>query len=390
MVPDHGKKNCRRPRAIVAHPIWGRGGAEAAAMWVLVALVEDFDVTVYTAGGFDLAALNELAGTDLQEGRIVLSRWVSKPLLPIGALSAGAFLRSLWKVGRDYDLRVSAATPLPWGRPAVHFISSVLWNDRLAAKASRVQPLDVSIRTRLSQCLIKLCSGWKARISPADVLIANSQWTRRQCIELSSKPIHVVHPVVPSLPPGRSWNHREQAVLVFGRVSPEKRVESCIRIVEMARSWGFPGHLVIAGPAGEARYVDEIETLCRARSDWITRVPGLFGADKLDLLGRVKYGLSACSVEAFGIATAEMAASGIVVIVPEGTGQSDIIVDPIQTYRTEVEAASHLLTLARDGTQQIRLHKSAYAGAGRYSSARFINQVRAIFGDALNQSAKST
>lgn len=380
----------RRPRAVVAHPFWGRGGAEASAMWTLSALVEDFDVTVYTRGGFDIGDLNRLARTDLRTDRIGLRRAPEKLALPVGALAAGAFLRSLSRIGAEFDLRVSASGILPWGRPAIHFISSIQWNDRLVAGLAGPSTRRPNLRTRLSKALIDFSSWHRRGPGAGDVFVANSDWTRRQCGSVIPGSIHLIHPVIPDLPAGRPWVEREDSVLVFGRISPEKRIESCITILETARARGAPLRLVIAGPPGEDAYFTQIASLCQARRHWIELLPAQSGNEKTDLLGKVRYGLSACRIEAFGIATGEMAASGIVVIVPDGTGQCEIITDPSQKYRTEDEAALCLLALVHDPVLQFRKHEAARLTAEYFSAPRFMESVRHLCRDMLDRSGKAT
>lgn len=348
-------------------------------MWIITALVEDFDVTVYTRGGFDLATLNELAGTRLATSSFTLRLAAVETRLRIGAIAAGAFVRSLAQAGTGFDLRVTASGAWPWGSRALHFLSSVDWNPVLAGRIPGT-PV-VSLRGRLSRVLLALASGPR-RSFDGHFFVANSEWLRRQSAPYCPGEMRVIHPVVPEKPAGRDWQTRENIVLVFGRISPEKRIESCIRIVETARARGFAGHLVIAGPDGEARYANQIRGMAASR-DWIEMRPGLSRSDKEDLLGRVKYGLNACCIEAFGISTGEMAASGAIVLVPAGTGQDEIVTNPAQRYETEEDAAARLVQLGRNPGLQARLHAEALADRTRFTPERFVAAVRATARDVL-------
>jgi glycosyltransferase involved in cell wall biosynthesis len=369
-----------RPRAIVAHGIWGRGGAEAAAMWILAALAEDFEVTVHTRGGFDLAALNDLAGTRLPPGALTLRMAGVEGPLPIGALAAGRFLRSLRDAGSGFDLCVSASGILPWGRPALHVLSSVDCDPRIAADHwQRGRP---SMKARLSGLIQRVAAGGPP-VGGTGLFVANSEWLAGICAPACSGPVEVIHPAVVAPPPGAPWDARDDAVLVFGRLAPEKRVETCIRIVERARASGFGGGLLIAGPEGTADYAARIRALAQGR-DWITLLPSQTGTDRDALLGRVRYGLNACANEAFGISTAEMAAAGAIVLVPQGTGQGEIVPDPFQHYRSEEEAAAKLVALGRDGALQRRLHADALARRDRFGPDRFVTELRRAAQRALS------
>lgn len=372
-----------RPTAVVAHQTWGRGGAEGAAMWIIETLARDFDVTVYTQGGFVLDELNALAGTTLPTSAVTLHPADVAPHLPIGALAAGAFIRSLSEVGAGFDLCVTASGVLPWGRPALHFMSSVEWNPRLAAQIDPGRK--EQLRTRLSRWLVELSSGPAHDLSQ-DLFVANSTWLKRQCEPVCPGSIEVIHPVVPFVPDGAPWAEREEAVLVFGRISPEKRIEDAIRIVERARAFGFGGRLVIAGPDGTADYSAHIRDLA-ARHDWIEMLPSLVGEDKARLLGRMKFGLNTCRIEAFGISTGEMVASGIITLVPQNTGQSDIVSDPAQQFASVEDAAGCLIALSRSPELQTRLHTHAYEMRDTFAPDQFqkaVGRLTRKMADATN------
>ncbi|MGO9173862.1 MAG: glycosyltransferase family 4 protein [Rhodomicrobium sp.] len=368
-----------RPKAVVAHPIWGRGGAEAAAMWIIEALSQDFDVTVYTRGGFDPEELNRLAGTALSGDRcrIVIANQANA--WPVGTMAHASLLHSLRCVGAKFDLRVTASGVMRWGRPAMHFISSVIWNDTLAERFDAPNSLSrMSVARRAAWRVASWSSGERARSLNGDCFIANSRWTAQEAAPFCPGPIHVVPPAVPLPKSGPPWESREEGVLVFGRVSPEKRIETCIHIMERVRAEGRAIKLCIAGPDAETAYANRINSLCRERSHWIQRLPLVLGPEKQRLLGRFRYGLSACEIEAFGIATAEMAASGMLVIVPEGGGQREIIQDPLQRFTSVQDASDRLLSILRDSDLQKRLRDAANGTRKRFGPEQFIEAVRAL------------
>lgn len=370
-----------KPKAIVAHPIWGRGGAESAAMWIIAALQRDFRVTVYTRGGFDLTALNALAGTAIAPASLHLRHAKAAHALPLGALAHGAYLRSLHRVGADYALRVTASGVMHWGHPAVHFLSSATWNAPLAERFGVAPTQRKGHRARAALYRLgETLSGRRHRPLDSDIFIANSDWTARQSAPFCAAPIPVIAPAVPLPPRIPAWEARETGILVLGRISPEKRIETCIDIVERVRAAGWPLHLCLAGPDGEADYAQAIATLCAPRADWITRVPLVTGAAKQALLHRYRYGLSACDTEAFGIATAEMAASGMIVLAPAQGGQREILTDPRHLYRHAGDAAQRMTALLGDDALQKELHAHAIAAGDRFAPAQFMDAVRAAIG----------
>jgi glycosyltransferase involved in cell wall biosynthesis len=347
-------------------------------MWIIAALSERFKVTVYTRGGFDLEELNRLAGTEVVARSLTIRMANVEDRMPIGAFAAGRFQRSLYRVGDAYDLRVSLSGILPWGRPALHFLSSIDCDPELAAKMwhDGCQPLKVIV-SRLVQ---RIAAG--PTRSASGLFVANSQWLKAHCSKACAGTVEVIHPPVATTPSGLPWEHRDETVLVFGRISPEKRVETCIRIVDQARAAGFGGRMVIAGPNGPPDYTRKIRAMAAER-DWVTILPGQMGADRDALLGRVRYGLNACLYEAFGISTAEIAGAGAIVLVPQNTGQSEIITDPIQHFSNESEAAERLVALGRDQELRLRLQADALSTSDKFAPARFMISVQKVAQRAL-------
>lgn len=350
----------QKPRAVLAHAIWGRGGAEAVAAWALVALRERFDLTLVTRGGFDCDALNALAGTDLSPGDL---RVLTLPAQSrIGTFEAARFNRALAALGRDYDLRVSLSGVRRWNAPALHLLSARDWHPALAGQTGP--------RAKL---LRRVIDGPALHPRPDDTVIANSRWLAAASAPLCPGRVRVIPPPVAlaaasdSLP---DWAARREDVLIFGRIAPEKRIERAIDIVARARAQGFRGRLVIAGPDGPPEYMARIHALIAAQR-WIERLPPQSGAAKTALLGSLRYGLNCCEVEAFGIATAEMAASGMIPLVPRGTGQDEIVSAPDCRFSDEAEAARRLLSLSRDADLQSRLSAALQADVARFAPARF-------------------
>jgi glycosyltransferase involved in cell wall biosynthesis len=362
----------RKPRAVIAHQYWGRGGAESAAMWIIEALVREYDVTVYTRGGFNVEELNTLAGTQIPADALTVHQANIGAGLPLGALRSGAFMRSLPNVGAAFDLRITASGVLPWGLPALHFLSSVEWNPALAQQVDLGRK--VALRSCLSRWLTDFSAGPKTDMAQ-DLFISNSQWLKDHCEPLLPAPIRVIHPVLPNLPEGAPWKDRDEVVLVFGRISPEKRIEDAIQIVELARASGFAGSLVIAGPDGVADYAAHIRELASER-EWVDVLPAQTGSDKVRLLNCAKYGLNTCRIEAFGISTAEMAASGIITLVPADTGQSEIIGSPEQQFVSVYEAATRLVALSRYPRARQQMQANALFARTRFAPERFIHAVK--------------
>ena len=368
----------RRPRAIVAHSFWGRGGAESAAMWTLKALTQIYDVTVYTRGGFDLASLNRLAGTDLKADDLLV-KYSSGATFPIGAIAHAFYMRSISKAGRGYDVRVTASGVMNWKHPAIHFLSGVAFSEELA---TQFVGNDITTHRSIARKVVRAVAGTIAKGSNqggvSDIFVANSEWMREHAAPFCPGRMAIVCPPVPAISYGLPWQEREDAVLVLGRIASEKRIENCIAIVDQARADGADLTLYIVGPPGEAAYMKHLEELFRERKEWLRVLPLQTGGDKLHLLARLRYGLSACEVEAFGISTAEMTDGGMIVLVPRNTGQSEIVVDSRLQFQTVSDAAERLRLIHGDPTIQLDLHYSALQRNGRFSTEQYVTAVKEL------------
>ena len=71
----------RRPTIALCHPWLGLGGSEAAVMWGISALREDYDITLVTASRVDLGILNAAYGTDVATGDFHLLRAPGLPAI---------------------------------------------------------------------------------------------------------------------------------------------------------------------------------------------------------------------------------------------------------------------------------------------------------------------
>ena len=119
------------------------------------------------------------------------------------------------------------------------------------------------------------------------------------------------------------WEDRKNEFLCLGRIAPEKNIERVIAILDQVRITGHAVRLHLAGGGEGGDYERQIQRLCDERREWVTFHGAVYGEAKKALLGRCRFGVSACDREAFGIATAEMAGAGIIPFVPQSGAQSE-------------------------------------------------------------------
>lgn len=366
------------PRALVAHSFWGRGGAELAAFWMLEGMRRaGCAVTVLTRGGFDLDALGGISGLTLMPEDVEVIRTINPQLPGVGAIAHGAFIRKARQLAQSYDLRVTASGVLNWGAPAMHFISSVTWNDALAERfgAENAPGARSPIRRALWGVGGQVAGCPPAQGGAKDLFVANSAWTRDVSRSFTPGECTVLAPPMPVTTSAKVAPKREDAVLVLGRVSPEKDVPAAIRIVEAARAAGRFLTLHVVGDIGQDGCGQTVQALARERSEWVTLHGALYGERKFELLARCRYGLSACRVEAFGIATIEMMAAGLVVIAPRSGAQGESIGEPALLWSDESEAVQILTALDSDPAYRAALSETLRARAHRFGPETFADSV---------------
>ena len=370
-------------KIILGHSFWGRGGAEIAAMWVLEALCGEYQIDIVTRGGWDLDDLNQCAGTNIHHEDIGVI--LSPPLIPHcnsmgGALWHGLYLRYCRYVAPRYDLCITASRVIDWGRPAIHFLSDVAWNLPLQRRFDCAEALNDSGVLRR---LYSKTGEWLAGVSDRDptkhdVFVANSQWTAQISADYCGMPPVVIYPAVPACKSSIPWEKREDEFLCLGRISPEKKIEQVIAILDQVRAMGHPVHLHLVGNGDDSFYVTQIEKLCHKRSDWVKFHGALFGDEKHELLSRCRYGISACDREAFGIATAEMVKAGVVPFVPAVGAQREIVRDENLIYGGVGDGESKIAKVLKSKDLQLQLHNNMTKNAEDFTFESFSQGVRDV------------
>jgi glycosyltransferase involved in cell wall biosynthesis len=251
-------------------------------MWALQALCRHHHVDIVTRGGWDLDDLNRCSGTNIRReelGAILYPPFDPQVLSSGGALWHGLFLRYCRRLAPQYDLCITASRTLDWGRLAIHFLSDVAWNQTLQ---ERFQTAEITtqkgILRRWYRKLGSFLAGSSGRDpTQHDIFIANSQWTAELSAQYCKIRPVVIYPAVPGGTPTTPPRERENSFLCLGRISPEKRIEQVIAILERVRTLGHAIRLHLVGGGDDSRYVHNIQQLCDARREWIVFHGPLYG-----------------------------------------------------------------------------------------------------------------
>ena len=369
-----------RPKAVIGHPYMGRGGSEARVMWLIETLKRDFDVSVVTTGGWDLAALNEhyetRVGKDEVTVRIAPVPFTAQPLRA-SALRGACYQRFARQVAGEYDVRISAYNLTDWGLPAIQFIADFSWHKELRNSLDPQAPGLIYRDTILRRAYLRIAAAY-GRTSGRDVLqedmvIANSHWSaalvKRNCgVDCAA----VVYPCVWAEFPYIPWDEKEHAFVMLGRIAPEKQIEQAIAILEAVRQRGHAIRLYLCGEIGNDQYGRRIARLCRERADWILEEGRVSGIRKARLLARCRFGIQTRAAEPFGISVAEMVKAGAIVFAPNDGGQKEILDSPDLLFAGTDDAANKICAVLSSTEKQAALSDHLAGRCERFSAGNFM------------------
>ena len=372
----------RRRKIVIGHPRLGFGGSEAAVMWLIEALKRDFEVTVVTTAGWDLAALNAFYGTRIVNDEVTI-RIAPVPFAVRGqsaaALRGACFQRFARQIAAEYDVRISAYNPTDWGLPAIHFIADFSWHRKLREKLDPPSPGFIYRDTIVRKAYLRIATAYGRpsgrNLLRDDLVIANSNWTADLIRQVGgADSVAVVYPPVWEKFPDIPWDQKEQAFAMIGRIVPEKQVELAIAILDAVRQRGHNLRLHLCGQIENDIYGKRISRLCEERADWIVTEGRVSGARKAQILASCRFGIQTRGAEPFGISVAEMVSAGAIVFASDNGGQAEVLSDPGLLFSDADDAADKICAVLSSPEKQsaLRAHlacRSLIFGAEKFIEA---------------------
>ncbi|WP_456380201.1 glycosyltransferase family 4 protein [Thiolapillus sp.] len=350
----------RRLRVAIAHVRLGWGGSEKRVLWGIQALKNHHEVTLITAGSYDLEALNQYYGMELKPEDF---KSIQAPLPffmrnngRMAALRGALFQRFCRKIAGDYDVLISGYGPTDFGRPAIHFIADFSWDQELREALHPYPPGMIynnqwirAIYLGMAKHLSK--PSGRDLFSGEDLMLSVSPWVARKM-----KSRHGVEsPVLPSPVPGDfplvPWEKKQPGFVCLGRLAPEKRIEDIIEILSGVRAKGHDIHLHIVGDGDNPAYLASLQQLVVEHQDWVCMEGRLQGDEKNALLTQHAFGIHACRGDAFPGVLIEMMKAGCVVWAHNSGGQPDILQMPMLLYKDNKEAAEKIDRMLRNANQ---------------------------------------
>jgi glycosyltransferase involved in cell wall biosynthesis len=385
-------------RVAVLHPeLRGGAGSEAAAVWLAQAVRAIARVTLVSMGPVDLMKLNRiygtsLSGSDIETVSIAVPRGLARRFDALRAFRLGRWAKSH---AGEFALVVSAYNPMDFGRRGIQMVADFSFDDGLrralhpsAVGMKRLLYAKSPLRSaylRLGRALARQSpDGWRRNLT-----FANSRWTRDLLEARFGLACRVLYPPVDADVVPVPWEEKEDGFVVVARMAPEKGVDKTIAIVEAVRRAGADVHLHILGREDDRATTASVRKLCRERAAWAHYEGFVTGERKREFLARHRYGLSGCRHEAFGIAVAELVESGAIVWVPRGGGQVEVVGHEDLVYDDDLEAARKVRQVLGDKARQADLRRHLAAQASLFSTARFVEEARAIVRAFLSEEGQA-
>ncbi len=359
------------------------GGGNAVAVWMVEALKHEVELTVLTFAEIELAAINRYYGTELAAAEFrslqvpALGRAVVAAMpTPATHFARCVLLRYAKRLGRDYDVVLTANNEADFGRRGIqyiHFPWSYFPRPDVDLRWFHVWPL-----LDLYYALCAFILDWQPGRLADNVTLVNSLWTGRKVAERSGVSTVLLYPPVTGDFPVVPWSEREAGFIALGRVAPEKKLEQVVSIVAAVRQRRPEVHLHIVGSTSGSRYTRRIRRLAAARADWVSLEENPSRGRVEELLARHRYGLHAMDDEHFGIAMAELTRAGGIPFVPAGGGQVEIVADERLIYDGEADAVAKILAVMDDPATQVELRAHLAARQPLWSKDTFVARLRAI------------
>jgi glycosyltransferase involved in cell wall biosynthesis len=364
-----------KKKVAILYPSFNGGGAQAVCLWILDALKEACGVTLFTLTPRSFETFDYMYGTHLATSNIR----VSSPVLSFLPSSlSGWFLRSgslrpyrqhlltnhFRRCRNEYDLAISAYNEMDLGQPGIqymHDVPSFVTGNRILQRISQYS------ESRMKKNLTLVGSRWMARHV-------------KRCYGIDAT---VLYPPVRSVFPHTPWDEREDGFICVARLSPEKRVEDAIQIVQSVREQGFDVHLHILVSGSKVAYRHRILRLLRKHKPWVFLEEGISDTRYRDILGRHKYGINTAETESFGIGIAEMVNAGCIPFIRGTGGQSEILDGNKTLTFHDIEEA---VRKTADTVESCRLAGNPYVDslvkrAGSFSIKRFQEQILSLVHD---------
>lgn len=348
------------------------GGSEAVGFWTVEALKSDYDVAIISADAdLSLPEVNAFFGTRILSNEV---DFIVAPVPPpvrdaprLRLLTKHFIARYCRKIAVNFDLLIGTASEMDLGVQGIQYI-----HYPLALSQGRNKILAAY------SFLSGIIAGYSHRRMTFNWTLANSKWTAQKAKDAYGIDALVLYPPVADDALVIPWSDREDGFVCIGRISPDKNLESVVRIVKSVRQEAPGVHLHLIGEIRDRSYWKRIAPLLASEKDWLFYEGRLPRDGVIRLVGAHKYGIHGMPEEHFGIGVAEMAKAGCLVFVPRGGGQVEIVQSEDLVYDNESDAVRKIHRVMKEQDRQSALRNALAERAGEFSSKKFMLDMRAL------------
>lgn len=357
----------------VYYPCFMGGGAEAVGLWIIQALKDKYDVTLFTLGQINLEKLNSMYGTSIlnQEIKIktILPKFVDTICYFLMAKNTDintAFLHILIRIFKQnshkYDLVISAYNAMDMGQIGIQYIHWI--------KVIEGKPFHRKISAFSQEKLVQ------------NISVVNSDCVGKYVQNHYGIHANVVYPPVVIDTPDIPWTAKEDAFICSGRIVEPKQPHKVINILKKVRERGFDIKLHITGGGGsfyEWRYTNLVKKMVQENSSWVTLHENLPYQEYIKVLANCKYGIH-FKKEPFGISIAEMIKAGAIPFVRDEGGQVEIVGENNQElfFKSEEEAVEKIIDVLSNTATENQLIASLNNQRKLFSTQRFMSEINDV------------
>ncbi len=333
------------------------GGSEWLVLSLISELQKIYDVTLaFSSEEYALPDLTKY-GLNIDLGKVQVVFLLNKPSMAQRILHLpGLWKKRLRELGPKFDVCISCSNPVDFGRPGIHFIHMLTLDWRFSftywfPAINREVPMRARLAAMKEWVLDRLSGVRSVKQIVCDrreVVLPNSDFSRCVIDGYYGSKVHAAFYPPTLFKPIVAEQRNKYDIACLGRTNQEKRVHVIIDIVRRARAMtGYDFRLRIAGNIEETEY-GALLRKAASETPWIIIEGQLSGNVKARYLSECTFAIHACKCEAFGISVSEYLKAGVVPIVPEEGGSSEVVGCPELTYNTEGEAVDILQRLAND------------------------------------------
>ena len=366
------------------------GGSNGVAAWVLQALVTSCRVTVLTWHPVEIDPINRFFGTQLRRGDFdtieVPRAWralADHLPMPAALIRLSLLMRYTRKVSDAFDVVFGVYNETDYGRRGIQYIHYPTYlRPRPQVDLRWYHPPQAGLN--LYYALADRIAGFSLERMKANVTLVNSDWTGAHVERFLSIQTTTLYPPVADPAPAVRWEDRRPAFLAIGRISPEKDYERVMRILSRVRQQVPDLTLTIIGTSDRytRRYFRSLTSLAGSLGSWIDFRDNLSRDEVRASMAAHRYGIHGMREEHFGMAPAELARAGVIVWVPHGGGQMEVVGrEAALMYDSDDDAVEKIVTTLANPREQERLRESLARTSEQFSTARFMTQVRQIVDD---------